>query len=138
MEVTTTHTHRKVPVAVLQTHGDLDGSNYRDLIAAAQQSFDGGARAILLDLSDTPFISSAGIVALHTIAKILAGVKPGDDESGWESFREIDRTRQTGEKAANFKLLGLQPRVLGVLETVGFSQYFDIHSDYSTALDSFQ
>lgn len=138
MEVTTTHTHGKVPVAVLQTHGDLDGSNYRDLIAAAQQSFDGGARAILLDLSDTPFISSAGIVALHTIAKILAGVKPGDDESGWESFREIDRTRQTGEKAANFKLLGLQPRVLGVLETVGFSQYFDIHSDYSTALDSFQ
>jgi anti-anti-sigma regulatory factor len=88
-------------------------------------------------MSDTPFISSAGIVALHTIAKILAGMRPGEDESGWESFREIDRSRQAGEKVANFKLLGPQPRVMGVLDTVGFSQYFEIFTHYDTALESF-
>ncbi len=137
MEITVTHAQGKVPVTVLQLHGELDGSNYRDLIQKAQQVFETGTRAILLDMSDTPFISSAGIVALHTIAKILAGVRPGEDESGWESFREIDRTRQAGEKAANFKLLGPQPRVMGVLDTVGFSQYFEIFTDYDAALESF-
>lgn len=137
MEITVTHAQGKVPVTVLQLHGDLDGSNYRDLIQKAQQVFETGTRAILLDMSDTPFISSAGIVALHTIAKILAGVRPGEDESGWESFRDMDRTRQSGEKAANFKLLGPQPRVMGVLDTVGFSQYFEIFTNYDAALESF-
>lgn len=137
MEITVTHAQGKVPITVLQLHGDLDGSNYRDLIQKAQQVFETGTRAILLDMSDTPFISSAGIVALHTIAKILAGVRPGEDESGWESFRDMDRTRQAGEKAANFKLLGPQPRVMGVLDTVGFSQYFEIFTNYDAALKSF-
>ncbi len=138
MEITITPAHGEASFTLMQTHGDLDGSNYRDLIAAAQQSFESGTRAILLDMSDTPFISSAGIVALHTIAKILSGRQAGDDESGWESFRDIDRTRQAGEKVANFKLLGLQPRVMSVLETVGFSAYFEIFTDFDSARQSFQ
>ena len=138
MEITVTQSQAKVPVTVLQLHGDLDGSNYRDLIQKAQQVFDSGARAILVDMSDTPFISSAGVVALHTIAKILAGVKPSEEDSGWESLRDIDRNRMDSTRMSNLKLLGPQPRVMGVLETVGFSQYFEIHSDYTAALDSFQ
>lgn len=138
MEITLTQSQGKVAVVVLQLHGDLDGSNYRDLIKKAQEVFDSGARAILVDMSDTPYISSAGVVALHTIAKILAGIKPGEEDSGWESLHDIDRTRIDRGHMSNLKLFGPQPRVMSVLETVGFSQYFDIHSDFTAALDSFQ
>jgi anti-anti-sigma regulatory factor len=46
MEITVTHAQGKVPVTVLQLHGELDGSNYRDLIHKAQQVFETGTRSI--------------------------------------------------------------------------------------------
>lgn len=127
---------RDVPVTILQTHGDLDASNYQDLITIAHQAYDEGARAILLDLSDTPYMSSSGLVALQSIAALLRGDKPPDSTAGWEAFRAIDRDRDRGYQTA-FKLVNPQPPVEHVLEMVGFKGFLEVHADLQTAIDSF-
>jgi len=135
MEITVSQAEGNTPITVLELHGELDGSNYRDLIYKAQEVYDSGTRAMLVDMRDTPFISSAGVVALHTIAKILSGMKADHEESGWESFRDIDRDRDN--KQQGLKLLGPQPRVYNVLEMVGFTNFFEIFTDFDEAIASF-
>jgi anti-anti-sigma regulatory factor len=136
MEITAYQAQGRVPVTVLQPHGDLDASNFRDLIAGAQDAHDEGARDILLDLSDTPYLSSSGLVALHSIAVMLRGEKPPDPESGWGAFRSIDRDKDLGLQQ-HFKLLNPQPDVDRVLEMAGFKQYLEVYTDIEAAIASF-
>jgi anti-anti-sigma regulatory factor len=137
MEITVYQAQGRVPVTVLQPHGDLDASSYGDLIAKAKEVYDKGTRDILLDLSDTPYMSSSGLVALHSIAMMLRGEKPPDTESGWGTFRSIDRDRDRGLQP-HFKLLNPQPKVDKVLEMAGFAQYLEVYTELETAVASFQ
>lgn len=123
----------RVPVTVLQPHGEIDASNYQDLVGKAQQVYAAGARDILLDLGDVPYLSSSGLVALQSIAALLRGDELPDPQSGWAAFRTIHRDRDTGFQV-HFKLYGPQPRVDRVLETVGFRRYLEIFSGTETAL----
>jgi anti-anti-sigma factor len=127
----------KVAVTIFHIQGSLDGSNYKELIAKAQEAYQGGARNFLLDLSEVTFISSAGIVALHTVSKMVKGQKLPDTEQGWETFRSIDRDRDQGLQS-HVKLLKPQPPVERVLDTVGFTQFFEIYWDMGLAIASFK
>jgi anti-anti-sigma regulatory factor len=120
----------------LQPHGDLDAGSYQDLIAKAMEVCDGGAQDILLDLSDMPYMSSSGLVALQTIAARLRGEELPDPEAGWGAFRAIHRDRDSGIQQ-HFKLLNPQPRVDHVLEMVGFKRFLEIYSDLESAVASF-
>jgi len=136
MNVTVTQADGSVPVTILHTHGDLDASSYKGLIAAAGTAFDGGARDILLDLSDTPYMSSSGLVALQSIAALARGETPPDPGAGWEAFHAIDRDREGGLQA-HFKLLNPQPRVDRVLEMSGFKRFLEVYTDLEAAVASF-
>jgi len=136
MNITISQAQGRVPVTIMHIHGDLDASSYRDLIAKGQEVHNAGARDILLDLSDMPYMSSSGLVALHSIALLLRGEKPPDPESGWEAFHAIDRDRDTGLQR-HVKLLNPQPKVDKALETAGFKQFFEAHTDLATAIASF-
>jgi anti-anti-sigma regulatory factor len=114
----------------------LDASNYQDLIAKAQQVYDEGARDLILDLSDTPYMSSSGLVALQSIAALLRGEEPPDPEAGWGAYRAIHRDREGGFQE-HLKLLNPQPRVDQVLEMVGFKRFLEVHTDLEAAVASF-
>ena len=124
------------PVTVLGIQGDLDASNYQDLIARAQDAYDAGTRDMLLDLSDTPYMSSSGLVALQSIASLLRGERTPDPDEGWGAIRAIDRHRDLGIQQ-HLKLLSPQPRVERVLEMVGFTRFLEVHTDLETAIASF-
>jgi anti-anti-sigma regulatory factor len=126
----------KVPVTVLRPDGDLDASNYQDLIAKAREVYRAGARDILLDLSDTPYVSSSGLVALQSMAALLRGEEPADPEAGWEAFRAVHRDRDLGFQQ-HFKLLSPQPRVERLLDMVGFNRLLEVYTDLRTAIASF-
>ena len=64
MEITVSKQQGRVLVTVLQPHGDVDASNYAELIKKTRELFNGGDKDFLVDLSDVPFMSSAGLVAL--------------------------------------------------------------------------
>jgi anti-anti-sigma regulatory factor len=136
MDVTISQAQGRVPVTVLCPHGDLDASNYRDLIAVAQETIHGGAQYILLDLRLTPYLSSSGLVALQSIAAMLRGEEPPDLEAGWAALRSVDRARDAGLHP-HLKLLNPQPRVDKVLDMVGFKRYLEVHTDLETAVASF-
>ena len=136
MEITVSRRQGRVPVTVVQPHGHIDASNYKELVNEAERLMKGGARDFLFDLSDVAFMSSAGLVALHSIAIILRGEKPVDPETGWATLKSIDPSRVSGVQK-HIKLLGLQERVADTFENAGFLQYFESFSDVQKAVASF-
>lgn len=126
----------RVPVTILRPYGELDASNYQELIADARKAYDGGARDLLLDMGEVPYMSSSGLVALQSMAALQRGEEPPDPELGWAAFRSIRRDRDAGIQA-HFKILNPQPAVARVLETAGFKRFIEIYPDMETALASY-
>ena len=136
MQINISEEQGKVPVTILQLAGQLDGQTYQDLIMKAQDVFIGGAKNIILDMSDLTYISSAGLVSLHTISLLLRGEAPPDPEQGWAALKSIDSTRDSGVQK-NIKLLNPRPEIISVLDMVGFSSFFEIFTDKQKAVESF-
>jgi anti-anti-sigma regulatory factor len=136
MEITVSKQHGRVPVTILQPHGDVDASNYTELIDKARELFNGGVRDFLIDLSDVPFMSSAGLVALHSIAMFLRGEPPVDPQSGWAALKSMDRSRESGMQT-HIKLLRPQEMVGETLDKAGFTQFFQVFADLKKAVESF-
>jgi anti-anti-sigma regulatory factor len=135
MQITTYETQGRVPVTVLQPHGDVDAHTYQELIATAQKAWNGGARYMVLDLGDVHYLSSSGLVAIHTIARLLGGQELPDLEAGWSTIHAIEH--EVHEAHPQLKLLSPQPPVDKVLTMTGFRQMFDIHADLGGAVAAF-
>ena len=136
MNITVNQAQGKVPVTILGLNGDLDASNYRAVIAGVQQAYNSGARYLLLDMSNVPFMASSGLVALHSGALIMRGEEPPGEEAGWGAFHALDHDRDRGLQQ-HIKLLNPQPAIDRALEMTGLKQFFEIHTDLDTAVASF-
>ena len=136
MEITISQEQGRVTVSVIHITGHLDGQTYQSLIAEARKVVEGGIANILLDLSDLTYISSAGLVSLHTIALMTRGEEMPDPEQGWSTLKSMDRTRDGGMQK-HLKLLNPRPEITSVLEMVGFSEFFEVFKDKKTAINSF-
>jgi anti-anti-sigma regulatory factor len=136
MQISFSTQQGRVPVTVLHLEGNLDASNYTEVIKKAQESFDGGARDLVIDLGKVPYLSSAGLMSLHTVSLIFAGQNLQPNSSGRPTFRSLDPDR---DKAAreHVKLLNPQPAVDQVLDTVGLKQFFEVFTDLNGAVKSF-
>jgi anti-anti-sigma regulatory factor len=136
MQLELEHVQGRVPIAVLSLHGALDASNYEEVIAKAKDLHAGGAQYLLLDMSDMPFMSSSGLVALHSIALLLRGAALPDAEMGWQAFHSMSHDRDSGSQS-QVKLLSPQPKVLQTLQITSMTDFFEIYSDRQAAIDSF-
>lgn len=125
-----------VPITIMGVQGEVDASNYRELIEVARQAYQDGSRNFLLDMTEAPFISSSGIVALHAISSLIRGSAEVDPEAGWDAIHAIDRDRGKGMQAG-IKLLNLQPRVKRTIQMTGLDRYFEIFDDRDLALASY-
>ena len=123
-------------VSVIHVAGHLDGQTYQELISAASEAIGSGTKNILLELSDLTYISSAGLVSLHTIALLTRGETLPNPEHGWSTLKSMDRTRDGGFQK-HVKLLNPRPEITKVLEMVGFSEFFEVFTDKQKAIDSF-
>ncbi len=136
MNISVSQAHGKVPVTVIELDGQLDGQNYQELIAKAREVYEAGAHDLLLDLTNLTYISSAGLVALHSVALLLRGEALPDTEQGWSAYRSMGRGGQAGIQK-HVKLLNPRPEVNSVLDMVGFLSVFEIYSDRDEAAKSF-
>lgn len=124
-------------VTILHLMGELDSTNYTDVIVRAQELYDGGARNLLLDLEKVSYVSSAGLMAFHTMARIFAGHSIQNKEgSGRPTFRSINPKEDISVRD-HFKLLSPQPSVLQALEVIGLKQYLEVFTDLESAVASF-
>ncbi|WP_374688417.1 STAS domain-containing protein, partial [Promineifilum sp.] len=60
-------------IAVMALNGELDASNYLDVIDQVRRLYRNGKDQLIIDLSDLKFLSSSGLVALHSAALIMRG-----------------------------------------------------------------
>jgi len=137
MSISVSQMQGHVPVTVFQVEGRLDGQSYQDLIAKAREVYQTGTRDILLDLTGLTYISSAGLVALHSIALLLRGEALPDTEQGWAAYRSMGRSGSESQVQEHIKLLNPRPEVKSVLEMVGFDRIFTIFTDFDEAVKSF-
>jgi anti-anti-sigma regulatory factor len=131
MEISISIEQAKEPVAVMRLKGSLDASNFLEVVTKAQEIYQNPARDLIIDLSEVPFISSAGLVAIHKIALLYSGV-PQDAE---ENTRPDSTHSGTARK--HVKLLSPPLVVDQILETTGLKLFFKVFTDLDSALKSF-
>jgi anti-anti-sigma factor len=136
MNITVSTQQGRVPVTVIQLDGKLDSNSFRRLIDEAKKSYDAGARDLVLDMSKLTYISSAGIVSLHSTAKIFRGEEMPDIDKGWNAIRSAEKERTSGTQK-HVKLCGVPAEVRSVLEVVGFSTFFETYPTLEQAVASF-
>jgi anti-anti-sigma regulatory factor len=136
MQINFSKQQGRIPVTVMQLTGELDSASYTEVIAKAQSAYDEGARDLLIDLSKVPYVSSAGLMSLHTVALIYAGYSMNSKESGRPIFRSVNAQNEKTVRQ-HVKLLNPQPSVEQVLDLVGLKQFLDIYTDLGSALQSF-
>ena len=137
MEIIISQDQDTPPVTVIRLRGALDGSSYQSFITEAEKLFDAGARNLLLDMSELDFLSSAGLAALHRVARIYRGEDRSTMEEGWSAIHAMGRDGGSGFQE-HIKLLNPSQKVKDVLDTVGFMAFFEIYTELHPAIASFQ
>ena len=100
-------------VLVVDVSGDLDARNAGDLKLALNEKIEEGAVWILINLSEVPYMDSAGLGVL------VSGLK--------------NTNRQNGD----LRLWGLQPDVRNIFELTRLNKVFQIFEDEAAAMASF-
>lgn len=134
MNITTSKAVGRVQVTIIRLDGQLDGQSYMQLIDEARDLFKDGARDFLIDMSDLTYISSAGLVALHSVALLTNGEQLPDTDAGWSAYRSV---KNTATVQTHIKLLNPREDVKSVLDMVGFGRVFSIFTDFDEAVKSF-
>lgn len=132
MEIKVSTENGRVPVTVLHLDGNLDAASYKTFQDQAAELIKNGTRHILVDLSHAPFVSSAGLRALHEIFNQLraAGGDIGEEE--------IRKGISAGSyKSPHLKLLNLSKEARLAFETAGFDMYIETFTDRQAAIHSF-
>lgn len=135
MDIKVTTENRQVPVTVLHVDGNIDSSSYAAFLAQAQEIIDRGARHIVVDLSHVPYVSSAGLRALHDIFNQLRAKDPDNKMSEEDVRRGISAGTY---KSSQLKLVNLSNETKTVFQMSGFDMVIDIYDDMEKALASFQ
>ena len=107
-----------VPVTVFRLRGWLDAQSEEQLLKDARIAYDGGARYLLLDMSDLDTLTSAGMRAIQKVYQIFT---PKEDQF----------------KIAHLKLCNAPPQIYNVLGITGFLHNIPMYASLDDALESF-
>ncbi len=137
LETTVDQAAGRVPITVLALDGELDASNFTELVEMTRRLYDAGTRHLLLDLGDLRFMASSGLVALHSIVQLMHGEPPPDPEAGWGALHSLGFDVAGGGTQTEVQLCAPQPAVERVLTRTGLTRLFVIHPDRSSAIAAF-
>jgi len=118
LRISSEQTQADVPVTILQLRGWLDAQSEEQLLEAARSSYDGGARYLLIDMSELDTLTSAGMRAIQKVYQIFT---PKEDHF----------------KIAHLKLCNAPPQIYNVLGITGFLQNIPMYESRDAALQSF-
>ncbi len=134
MEVTVSIHEANEPVAVMVVKGSVDASNFVEVVNKAQEIYKNPAHNLIIDLSGVPFISSAGLVAIHQISLLYSGGKQEVERDGEEIHTDFTHSSNARKRV---KLLSPQPDVDRTLEMAGLKLFFKVFDNLESALKSF-
>lgn len=136
MEMNSSTVDGSPATVILNLSGELDATNYLDVIERVRGLYSEGARQLVLDLSDLKFLSSSGLVSLHSAALIMRGEQPPSPELGWSAFHTIATDVERGYES-NCVIVNPQGRVRKTLEMTGFNTFLRIFDDTDAAVEFF-
>ena len=108
-----------VPVTVFHLRGWLDAQSEDDFVGWANEAHKGGARYLLLDLSELDTLTSAG---MRAIQKVYKQYTPEDAD----------------KENPHLKLASAPPPVYHALKMAGFLISIPMYESVQSALDSFK
>lgn len=106
----TVTTERNGDVLITKTEGRVDGTNAKDFQVLLEDAIDANESAVLLDLEQLSYISSAGLRVILLIAKSLRNQK------------------------AKFAACSLSAPIREIFEISGFDKIIPIHDSQAEAL----
>jgi anti-anti-sigma factor len=107
-------TQGRVPVTVFHLQDRINLGNTAEMEKAAKETFEGGARDMVIDLTKTPSITSAGIRSLVVIYKMFSA----------------DGTKHV-------KLAGVSAQIREIFEIAGITEHVEIFDTVDEAAASF-
>ena len=114
MEVKTSVENARVPVTVISVTGNIDTSAFEAFMSKAQEAIDGGARYVLMDLTNVPYMSSAGLRVLNAVFNKLRVLNTDMSEA------EVLKAISDGVyKSPYLKVLNLSKQCKLAFETAG-------------------
>jgi anti-anti-sigma regulatory factor len=124
--------HGRQPVTILHVMDRINLGNAGQLEEAARAAYQQGNRNLLIDLTEVPSITSAGLRAILVIYKLL-----GSERSNHVYPDANGLSPDQPAKSAYLKLLNVAPEVRKVLRIAGFEDYLEIYNDQDQAIASF-
>jgi len=136
MEIKVSIQQAEQPIAIMQIAGDINASNFLDIVNTAQGIYGNPARHLIIDLSKVTSVSTTGLVALHKIALVYSGVPQEMDTEASTKEMRPDFTHSSNARKY-VKLLSPQPEVDKALEKAGLKLFFKVFNDLESAIQSF-
>jgi anti-anti-sigma factor len=134
MDIKVTTANGRVPVTIMHVDGNIDAKTYEQFQKKADELIEGGTRYLLVDLSSSPFVSSAGLRALHHIFNELRD----KDTDNPKTEEEVRKGISAGTyKSPNLKLLKLSKETRTAFELSGFDMFIDTFTNEQDAIASF-
>ena len=132
MEITVSREQGRVPITVFHVRGDINMATSDELQRQVRQAFEDGMRDLVLDLSDVPYMSSAGIRALNDMFRLLRGSSPAESDDA------VKKGLSDGTfKSLHLKLVNPNRHVQEVLGMSGVDMFLEIHRNVKDAVASF-
>jgi anti-anti-sigma factor len=132
MQVSASAAQSKPSVTILAIQGEISAQTSDQFETAARQAIESGARNVLLDLTQVPYVSTAGLRSIQAIFNLL---HTGDTEAENEGMRK--GIRDGSFKSPHLKLLKPTPEVAKVLRITGFDMFIESYRDLPAALAAF-
>ena len=124
----------RVPVTIMHVDGNIDAQTYQQFQSKAEELIDGGTRYLLIDLSHSPFMSSAGLRSLNQIFNQLRAKDPEHSVSEADVRRGVSAGTY---KSPHLKLLNLSKETRSAFELSGFDMFIETFDNKEKAIASF-
>jgi anti-anti-sigma factor len=132
MEIKISTENGRVPVTVVAAVGNIDTSTFEPFMKKTKELIDGGAQYILVDLTNVPYMSSAGLRVLNAMFNQLRTLNSTMSED------DVLQAINAGTyKSPYLKILNLSRQTKVAFETAGFDMFLETYTDLKTAIDSF-
>lgn len=104
----------RIPVTVFQLQDRVNLGNFSELEQTAKDAYEAGMRDLVIDLSQTPSLTSIGIRAIVVIHRLLSA-----------------------DKGKHLKLAGAIVPIREMLGIAGITQFIEIYDSVDEAVASF-
>ena len=123
-------------VTVIALTGELDASNYEQVIDIVRSAYADGSRGLVLDLEQLTFMASSGLFALHSAVRIMRGETPPDPEEGWGALHQM--AQDENAQASTVRLAAAQEAIARVLDRTGMLRLFALDGSRAEAVAALQ